>query len=91
MSRIRPGPGSDVLSGALGSDLERDEVLLRELTGEPELLRAELIRLVERHGGTRQAGQALYALGRAERVGSRGDITPVPAALVARFLFQEAR
>ncbi|MGQ0776559.1 MAG: hypothetical protein ACT4NY_19390 [Pseudonocardiales bacterium] len=99
LTRIRPGPGMDVLSAGLVSDLERDEEMLRELT-EPALLRAELIRLVQRHGGTSEAGKALYLLGQAERsvsldraersvTGSR--IAPVPAALVARFLSQEAR
>ncbi|MGH3842085.1 MAG: Cas10/Cmr2 second palm domain-containing protein [Pseudonocardiaceae bacterium] len=91
LGRIRPGPGSDALSAALGSELERDEALLHELTGEPELLRAELVRLVTRHGGTPEAGKALYTLGRSERAGRRGAIAPVPAALVARFLSQEAR
>jgi len=91
LSRIRPGPGTDVLSAALGSDLERDEASLRELDGEPTLLRAELTRLVQRHGGTPEAGKALYTLGRAERAVTASGIAPVPAALVARFLSQEAR
>lgn len=81
----------DVLSAALGSDLERDEAILRELADDPALLRAELVRLVQRHGGTSEAGKALYLLGRAERAVAGSDIAPVPAALVARFLSQEAR
>ena len=91
LGRIRPGPGTDVLSAALGSDLERDEASLRELDDEPTLLRAELTRLVERHGGTPEAGNALYTLGRFERAVTESGIAPVPAALVARFLSQEAR
>ncbi|HKR49621.1 MAG TPA: hypothetical protein VJT72_08570 [Pseudonocardiaceae bacterium] len=91
LTRIRPGPEVDVLSAALGSDLERDEAILRELADDPALLRAELVRLVQRHGGTSEAGKALYLLGRAERAVAGSDIAPVPAALVARFLSQEAR
>ncbi|MGH3997317.1 MAG: Cas10/Cmr2 second palm domain-containing protein, partial [Pseudonocardiaceae bacterium] len=59
LARIRPGAHSDVLSAGLGADLERDEVMLAELAGEPVLLRAELVRLVSRHGGTPEAGKAL--------------------------------
>jgi len=91
LTRIRPGPRADVLSAVLGSDLERDEARLRELDGQPALLRAELTRLVQRHGGTPQAGKALYVLGRHERAAPESGIAPVPAALVARFLSQEAR
>jgi len=93
LNRIRPGPDADTLSAVLGSDLERDEARLDELAAEPALLRAELVRLVRRHGGTPEAGQALFILGRAERAGraGRSGILPVPAALVARFLSQEAR
>ena len=91
LAQIRPGPRADVLSGALGSDLEREEEALRELATEPALLRAELTRLVERHGGTPEAGKALCALGWSERGVGGGGMAPVPAALVARFLSQEAR
>ena len=91
LTRIRPGPRADVLSAVLGSDLERDEARLRELDGQPALLRAELTRLVQRHGGTPQAGKALYVLGKYERAVPESGIAPVPAALVARFLSQEAR
>ncbi|MGH3786164.1 MAG: Cas10/Cmr2 second palm domain-containing protein [Pseudonocardiaceae bacterium] len=90
LTRIRPGPGTDVLSAGLGSELERDQEALRELA-DPALLRAELTRRVERHGGTPQAGRALWTLGLSER-GVRGaGIAPVPAALVAGFLSREAR
>lgn len=92
LTRIRPGPAAGALSAVLASELERDEQMLRELAAEDhrELLQAELIRLVRRHGGTRDAGTALYTLGLSER-GAKGDFTPAPAALVARFLAQEAR
>ncbi|MGH3937599.1 MAG: Cas10/Cmr2 second palm domain-containing protein [Pseudonocardiaceae bacterium] len=67
LTRIRPGPEVDVLSAGLVSDLDRDKKMLLELTDDPALLRAELIRLVQRHGGTPEAGNALFLLGRAER------------------------
>jgi hypothetical protein len=91
LNRIKPGPGVAALSAGLGSDLERDEAMLAELAGEQELLRAELVRLVTRHGGTPEAGEALCTLGLSERAIPQGSFEPVPAALVARFLFQEAR
>ncbi|MGH4020378.1 MAG: Cas10/Cmr2 second palm domain-containing protein [Pseudonocardiaceae bacterium] len=93
LDQIRPGPESGALSGALGSDLERDKQVLSDLGATDEaLLRAELIRLVARHGGTKDAGDALCTLGLAERGVHKGRrFEPVPAALVARFLSQEAR
>ncbi|MGH3908616.1 MAG: Cas10/Cmr2 second palm domain-containing protein [Pseudonocardiaceae bacterium] len=91
LTRIRPGPGVDVLSAVLGSELERDEAMLRELADDRKLLRAELIRLVTRHGGTPEAGEALCALGLSERAVRGGRFAPAPAALVARFLSQETR
>lgn len=90
LTRIRPDPRADALSAVLGSDLERDQATLSELAeADRTLLRAELIRLVRRHGGTPQAGDALCTLGLSER-GAPGRFEPVPAALVARFLTQEA-
>jgi hypothetical protein len=90
LAQIRPGPRADTLSAVLGSDLERDQATLSELAeADQTLLRAELIRLVKRHGGTREAGDALCTLGLSER-GTPGPFEPVPAALVARFLTQEA-
>ncbi len=63
LDRIRPGPDVNALSGALGSDLERDKEMLSELGTDQALLRAELVRLVARHGGTPEAGDALCTLG----------------------------
>lgn len=93
LTRIKPAPGVAALSAGLGSDLERDKVTLSELAGEKnaELLAAELSRLVTRHGGTPDAGSALCALGLSERAVPGGSFEPVPVALVARFLSQEAR
>jgi GGDEF domain-containing protein len=92
LERIQPGSGSDALSGALGSELERDKDVLSDLGhADQALLRAELVRLVDRHGGTKEAGEALCTLGLSERGADKRRFEPVPAALVARFLTQEAR
>ncbi len=90
----RPGAGGQELSAGLAGVLERDAEQLDALAGDRPLLSAEIERLVLRQGGTLEIASALVTLGRTERV-ERVDVTgltfrPVPAALVARFLSQEA-
>lgn len=86
-----PGPGGQELSAGLASLLERDAEELESLSDDRPLICAEIRRLVLRQGGTQEIASALVTLGYGER-GVRGStFRPVGAALVARFLAQEAR
>lgn len=89
------------LSPRLVTELERDEVELADPSLSDEWYRAELTRLVRRHGGTTDDAVTLYRLGARERAqrspgtatrrgvraGGRG--VPARAARVAMFLRQE--
>jgi hypothetical protein len=92
------------LSPRLVSELERDEAELAGLDpfdDEADLYRAELSRLVQRHGGTSADASALGLLGRRERARREADTAvrgqypvaasgvPARAARVAVFLRQE--
>ena len=86
------------LSPRLVADLERDADELADPDLPESFYRAELARLVERHGGSRTDAEALLRLGLQERAwepaaGERqpGSRRPVAAARVAVFIRQECR
>lgn len=94
LAAARPGPAGTELSAGLAGVLERDREELDTLAGDRALLAAEIERLVLRQGGSLAVASALVALGHAERTGSSAaafrPAPAAPAALVARFLSQEA-
>jgi CRISPR-associated protein Cmr2 len=95
-----PRPGAESpprpLSPRLVTELERDA---DELAGPgllDDLYRAEIARLVQRHGGTAEDAKALVRLGMSERtvagrVGGASVRRPAAAARVAVFIRQECR
>jgi CRISPR-associated protein Cmr2 len=91
LAAARPDAAGGELSAGLAGALERDAGELDALAGDRPIIAAEMERLVLRQGGTRAVATALVTLGLAERTGIDGaTFRPVPAALVARFLSQEA-
>jgi CRISPR-associated protein Cmr2 len=95
-----PSPGSEPaprpLSPRLVTELERDADELARPGLPDDLYRAELARLVERHGGTADDAKALVRLGMSERTraveeGEASGRRPAAAARVAVFIRQECR
>lgn len=98
LERVRPKHEQGQLSAGLAARLEQDATPLTELAAHSRAtahsrptLAAELARLVDRHGGTPQAAQALNVLGQQERSTAGRIFQPVPSVLVARFLHQECQ
>lgn len=89
-------PAPRPLSPRLVTELERDAEELACPGLPDDLYRAELARLVERHGGTAEDANALVRLGMSERTtaaeeGEAAGRRPAAAARVAVFIRQECR